>query len=238
MPFMTDEPVVTDNPVWNAVMQRGGELTRLSIAPGDTGSWDFVATRGIIATALYAIAHRDGVSAPQIGLDVLAGPLFQRTDFLELVTEQLAAAGHAFDRLDAADPVSEAWAWLNRYWPTREDMPPGQRAWDGLGRGIARGLRWPAIDVCLRWAASAVDRALSTERGALPRRTPVLVTEGEFSGARGFIESAAWRIDPTTKIVEPGPPVGYLINLGEQHGFRTERLLLTQFEPTEGGSPR
>lgn len=233
----------SSNPLWNDAAARGGELAQLSLEE-DSVSWEFVGTRGIIATALYALAHRDGITVAEVGLDALAWPLFQREDFLELATSELVAAGHNIERLAPAapsepewlaDPVLAQWQWLNRYWKTREDVPRGQ-VWDGLPRGVARGLRWPAIDVCLLWAGNAVGGALAAERGALERRTPVAIIGGEFAGQRGFIESAAWKLDQRRRMVAPGAPAGYMINLGGQHRYRVERVLVEHLT-VESGQP-
>ncbi|MCK2240090.1 MULTISPECIES: dirigent protein [unclassified Crossiella] len=227
---MTEKTPATDNPLWNQALGRGGELTQLSVTVSTGASWDYVATRGVIATALYALAVRGQCAVSTVGLDALAYPLWERTDYLDLVTAQMAAAGHRFDQPDPTDPVSQAWAWLNRYWPTRDDLPEGMPAWDGLARGIALGLRRTAIDICLFWAAAAVGRALEAERGAVPRRTPVVVNTGEFAGARGFVESTVWPVNAATMIVEPGLPLAYMINLGKAHGSQAEQLLRQEFD--------
>jgi hypothetical protein len=236
------ERIESRNAVWNAATARGGELASLALVGGV--SWEWVATRGIIGTAVYCLAHRDGVAVANVGLDSLLFVLTDPVDYLRLVTTQLPEAGHDItapetlrvpdDPNDAKgdadsdtdwdrDPVVAQWRWLNRRWPAEEDTDDQGlhvRVWDGLPRRMARGAHLPAIDVCVDWAANAVSRALAAERGALEHKTTVLVTGGPYAGLHGHIAGPNWSFDVLREIVEPGLPVTYRVILRPAHGSR------------------
>ncbi|MFI2270524.1 hypothetical protein [Micromonospora aurantiaca (nom. illeg.)] len=207
---------------WSAALVRGGDLARLSLPAGTAASWDWVATRGIIAVALHALACRDAVAVAAVPLGRLIVPLRDRNRLVMLVTTTLA---EQID--DAAHPVSAQWAWLLRRWDP--DAPPGER-WDGRARGIGRGLPDAAVDVCLLWAGTAVERALLDERGGLHRRTQVTVHGGEHTGRAGIVEGAAWQLDPPGTAIAPGPPETYMINLGAEFGHRPVRIPAAHLE--------
>ncbi|MDG4795216.1 hypothetical protein [Micromonospora sp. WMMD1082] len=210
---------------WSDALVLGGDLARLSVPWGTAASWDWVATRGIIAVALHAVACRDEVPVAAVPLGQLIVPLLDEDRFVTLVTTVLAA-----QLGDAANPVSAQWAWLRRPWDP--DAPPGKR-WDGLTRGIGRGLRDPAVDVCLLWAGAAVEQAMLNERGGLHRGTRVTVSGGEHGGRVGVVEGAAWQVDPPGTAVVAGPPDAYMINFGAELGYRPVRVPAEYLEAAE-----
>uniref|UniRef100_UPI003F493E51 hypothetical protein n=1 Tax=Amycolatopsis sp. CA-096443 TaxID=3239919 RepID=UPI003F493E51 len=238
---VTVEQIVSSDPVWNAAAARGGALAkRVFVGKGVT--WEFVGTRGILATALYALAWRNDTDPDAVGVGELAWPLLQHERFLDLATSELVAAGHDIQApyvpgevgwLD--DPLLVQWQWLTRYWKTDQDRCTGT-LWDGLHREVGRGLRWSAIDVCLMWAGRAVDRVLADAHGALPRRTPVVITAGEHAGLHATVEAAIWNVDDRRRVVLPEPPDAYMINLGAQHGSRCEQIRVEDFTIEAPGS--
>src|SRR5262245_10334672 len=129
------ERIESRNVVWNAAAGRGGELARLveAIRPASGVSWEWVGTRGVIATALYCLAHRDQVAVTDIGHDSVLFWLSHPVEYLRLVTTRLPAAGHDIGgsvvgqpvgsdgEADwARDPVVAQWRWLTRPWPASE----------------------------------------------------------------------------------------------------------------------
>lgn len=227
---------------YGAALSRSEELVLAVHADNVAGrwSWEGTAMRDLVACSLYAVGLRDHTSVAEVPLGRVVVPLFGRDVFEVLVRTELTAAGHQLDRADPSDLVSVRWAWLQRRWDP--DAPIGQR-WDGLPRGIARGLPDPAIAVCLSWAGDVVDRALATERRALQRRSRVRVTRGAFAGQTGMVETPAWLITGDARAVEPGPPGGYMIRLdrpdeaGPVAAGPVERILATDLEPALGGAP-
>ncbi|WP_433531332.1 hypothetical protein ACQPYA_04265 [Micromonospora sp. CA-263727] len=214
---------------WTAALARGGDLARRSLSEGAAASWDWVATRGIIAVALHALACRDAVAVTAVPLGRLIVPLLDRDRFVTLVTTTLAA-----QISDATHPVAAQWAWLLRPWDP--DAPPAER-WDGLTRGIARDLPDPAIDVCLHWAGGAVERTLLDERRGLQRLAQVTVQSGEHRGRVGIVEGAAWELDPSGTAVVDGPPHAYMINCGAEFSDRPVRIPVAHLEEAERPAP-
>lgn len=216
---------------YDAALRRSEELV-VAAHPDNTPSnwsWEGTAMRDLVAFALYALGLRDHIGVAEVPLGRVVVPLFGRDAFEDLVRTELTAAGHQLDRAGSADPLSIRWAWLQRSWDP--EAPIGQR-WDGLPRGIARGLPDPAIVVCLSWAGGVVDRALASERGALHRRARVRVTRGAFAGQTGTVETPAWLITTDGDAVEPGPPGGYMVCLDRPDEVGpVERILAIELEP-------
>lgn len=222
----------------DAALRRAEELVLAAHLENARGrwSWEGTAMRDLVALALYATGLRDRTPADETPLGRVLVPLFDQADFEQLVRAELTAAGHRLGAADSAepadpaDPVSVRWAWLHRRWDP--DAPIGQR-WDGLPRGVARGLPDPAIEICLSWAGGVVDRALAAERGALDRRTRVRIISGEFAGQSGTVETPAWLLTPAGDAVEPGPPAGYMVRLDRPDGIGdVERILAADLEPS------
>ncbi|WP_067665954.1 hypothetical protein [Nocardia miyunensis] len=181
----------------------------------------------MLAITLYALALRDQQPIPEVTLSRILVPLLDRDDFLAQA-KVLSAAGHDLDTDTAAgsdtgeDPVAQQWKWLLRTWDPQET--PGAR-WDGMTRGIARGLADPAIDVLHSWARGAVEVPLVAQRGGLAHRTTVEVTTGPHAGVVGHVEVAVFeRAADDRHDLAPGPPARYGVNLGSDHGFRIELI--------------
>jgi hypothetical protein len=60
------------------------------------------------------------------------------------------------------------------------------------------------------------------------------VTGGEFAGERGRLERAAWHMNASLDLVDPGPPGGYMVNLGRVPDTeRVERVLAEHLVPED-----
>jgi hypothetical protein len=147
---------------WTVALDRASVLAA-TVVPGGEGHWDFVAVRGVLAVTIYALAVRDSWEPRAVPLDDVAEVLEDRDSYLTLA-DVLTAGGHALDDT-TGDPVAAQWSWLLRHWDP--GAPPHLR-WDGLTRGIGRGLPDPAIDVVNSWARIALTRA--SEPGECPAR--------------------------------------------------------------------
>ena len=128
---------------------------------------------------------------------------------------------------DGDDPVGVQWAWLTRSWTPEHELPaPGNplrqryNAWDGLPRGIARGLPDPAVSI-LQEAAYAIALSRLGEHctrlyATLPAGTPVDILEGPYAGAAGVVHSPCWVQDPNPAVLcYTEQPVGYAVRLAE-----------------------
>jgi hypothetical protein len=215
-------PVSSEHNLWAAAFARADGLAAARFGPrGDKQqNWDHHGVRGMLAVTIYAVALRNEQPVADVGLSRILVPLLDRDDFLAQA-HVLAAAGHDLNtRTYSADPVVRQWKWLLRTWDP--DAAPGTR-WDGMTRGIARGLPDPAIDVLYGWARSAVEAPLVHERGGIARRTTVEITAGPHAGVMGRVEGAVFdHADGDRDDLAPGPPPRYGINLGAEHGFRIE----------------
>ncbi|MET9265261.1 helix-turn-helix transcriptional regulator [Amycolatopsis sp. NPDC004079] len=223
---------VAEEPSWDSVLARAGELAPLSLGgPSGAETWDLKATRGIIAIDLYIAARASQVAPAQVPLGDLLPPLMTTPEVFAVHTATtLTACGHELVEDARRDPVAAQWDWLVKEWDPH--APAGYR-WDGLSRGIARGTRRPAIEVCLGWAAAAVSAALAAERGAWASRTRVRVTGGRFGGEVLCLEHPVWQRTPAGTSIVPGPPTEYTVNLGEKHGFRCEAIATTHLQPVQ-----
>ncbi|HEY3691585.1 MAG TPA: helix-turn-helix transcriptional regulator [Pseudonocardiaceae bacterium] len=208
---------------WGMVLARAGELAAWSIVESaGAESWDFRATRGIIAIALYIVARSNEVPATQVPVgDLLPTLILAEKAFEKHAATALSLCGHHLVEGARQDPVAAQWDWLVKEWDPH--APAGYR-WDGLPRAIARGTRRPAVDICLSSARAAVSLALIAEREALAPRTRVRVTGGDFAGKVLRLEHPAWRCVPSGKSIVDGPPSEYMVNLGTKHDFRCEAI--------------
>ncbi len=145
---------------WEQAYARAGELAALD-QPVVDDSWDCTGVRGILAIALTSLSEsaKDPVQTGDLLSHLEAGPAAVRRLAAVLLGDDLA---HATDidpaTVDMNDPVVGAWVWLTRSWPA--DGP-----WDGMSRGVARGLTAPALDILTGWAARAALTGLHAERG-------------------------------------------------------------------------
>lgn len=223
----TLDRVTSEHDVWAAALARAERLTEQMFRlpgpeQGEREDWDHYGVRGMLAIAIYATALRTEQPVTDVPLGRILVPLLDRDDFLAQA-HVLTRAGHDLGNDTnpgaVADPVVQQWKWLLRTWDP--DAEPGAR-WDGMTRGIARGLPDPAIDVLYGWARGAVEDPLARERGAISARTPVEITAGEYAGVVGRIEGFDY--DRAEGDLVPGPPSRYSVNLGAAHGFRVEMI--------------
>ncbi|WP_030019363.1 hypothetical protein [Streptomyces monomycini] len=93
--------------------------------------------------------------------------------------------------------------------------------WDGMTRGIGRGLRGAAVDIATGSAARAVSAALAAERPGLAPHTRVRILAGPHAGRNGHVRSAAWLLDDAACDVVPGrEPPGYEVSFEMPDGGR------------------
>lgn len=215
---------MSEHDLWAEALDRADVLAAASLGwRGPRGdeqpNWDHHGVRGMLAVTIYALALRDHQPVTDVALSAILVPLLDRDDFLAQAGI-LADAGHDLDtsaECVEVDPVARQWRWLMRAWDP--DAGPGVR-WDGMTRGIARGLPDPAIDVLYGWARAAVEVTLVGERGGIARGTAVEVTAGPHTGVVGRVEAAAFdRADDDRGDLAPGPPAGYGVNFGAGHGI-------------------
>ena len=225
---------------WVMALSRADGLTAHALripAPRDDEqpNWDHVGVKGMLAVTIYATAIRDQLAVEDVGLGAILVPLLYREVFLAQA-KILHGAGHDLatgtdSGAYAADPVVRQWKWLLRTWDP--DAAPRDR-WDGMTRGIARGLPDPAIDVLCGWARGGVDRALTAERGGIERRTTVRVTASPYENLVGRVEGSDYDLDADNPLdLAPGLP-RYAVNLGADHGYRIELIAaehITMIEP-------
>ncbi|WP_125808934.1 hypothetical protein [Actinoplanes sp. ATCC 53533] len=177
-----------------------------------------MAVRGLIAVAVLGAAHRAGTDPDEVPLSVVLAGLLSIERLTALAKHATGDSPASVARHDGS--AAEMWAWLNRRWST-----DAEGRWDGLPRGIARGLPDPAIDVCLQWAASAVAKQVEEDRDALQRRQRVVITAGPHTDRPGTIESAAWRVTGTEDDLLPGPPEAYLVTIITPEGKAVHEVI-------------
>ena len=225
---------------WDAAVSRAEGLTAQALRmpgprEGEQPNWDHFGVRGLLSVAIYATAVRDRLAVQDVGLGRILVPLQHRDVFLGQA-KILRTAGHDLNTgtdtgAYAADPVVRQWKWLLRTWDP--DAAPRIR-WDGMTRGIARGLREPALDVLHGWARAGVDRALTAERGGIGPRTTVRVTAGPYENLVGRVESGDYDLDANNPLdLAPGL-ARYAVNLGAAHSYRVELVAaehITMIEP-------
>lgn len=195
----------------------------------DENNWDEVAIRDIIAVTLRALAARGHVPVAEVGWDAVLWQL-QDADRLRALVDPLASAEPA-----PSEPEGFAarWAWLEQVWNphapfkahlaelTQARYPfsavhgdPVEARWDGMTRGIARGLPDPALEICLLHAAGAVGRQLLTACCGLADYTRVAVTGGQYGGDAGYVRGPVWELDDAHETVAT-PPYGYEVSLDQ-----------------------
>ncbi|MFJ4651121.1 hypothetical protein ACIP5Y_07585 [Nocardia sp. NPDC088792] len=223
----------SDDDRWARAYDRAEKLTAAKLGPEGDGraDWDHHGVRAMLAITLYAVSLRDDLDASEVTLSRLLVPLLDRDEF-QAQAATLTTAGHDLNRsAECADPVVQQWHWLHRTWDP--SVPPATR-WDGMTRGIARGLPDPAIDVLHGWARSAITTPLAQERNAFPHRTTVTITAGPHRGGVGRVEGHDYDRDPTDPHdLAPGPPPRYAINLGADHGYHTELIAAEHLSPID-----
>lgn len=212
--------------MWAVALRRAEVLTDRVVIPGTVTSWDHVAVRGILAVAVAGCAVRDNQPAEQITWPAVLAALLTDGRLEELASHAIAAEVDPLAPQESTIPgggdstPGMQWRWLTRRW----DPDAPHRRWDGLPRGIARGLPDSAVEVCHGWAVNAVSRAVEEERGALPRRQPVQILCGQLAGARGWVEGPAWYLDPSGDLA-PGPPKAYRLGVTTSTGSVEQRTV-------------
>ncbi|MFE4869535.1 hypothetical protein [Streptomyces sp. NPDC056682] len=210
----------------------------------DENCWDDVAIRDIIATVLYALHRRDGQPVDRIPWGSVLWQLWSDERVIALVEQVLPCARDAPTAADGqgggsgGEPLAR-WRWLNRTWdpkapvqprsvspssPWHREPVPGpdgvvpEPRWGGMSRGIGSDLAEPAIEVCVSWAAGAVETVISAESHGYATHQRVHVTGGRHDGAYGYVMGQGWAADDDRQEVIDGPPVEYTVSLDEAPG--------------------
>ncbi|MFD8978584.1 hypothetical protein [Streptomyces sp. NPDC059564] len=175
------------HPSWDAAVQRATALTSARTPGGmDERCWDDVAIRGILAVTLYSLHLRNRQPVGDIRWQQVLWQLRDDARVTDLATAALTSGGHDLaPTAEPGDPVAGCWAWLTRAWDTRAPKTPviDKRAavhvpsdlrqlpqvpelrWDGMTRGIGRGLPDPALVM----NSSGVSRPSLSHEGTDPR---------------------------------------------------------------------
>ncbi|MEU4113355.1 hypothetical protein AB0F71_02490 [Kitasatospora sp. NPDC028055] len=228
---------------WGDAVGRATAATAVEQPGGmDEDCWELVAGRDITAMVLYALHLRDGLPVADVPWRSVLWWLWDDQRVSALVEEVLPTAGHDLARVaEPADPVVERWRWLTRTWNpdapirprarqevrapldellylsySRQDDAAPEPRWGGMSRGLAAGLPDPALEVCVGWAAAAVQAAITTEHGGYARFDRVRVTGGPFKGHRGYVRQSGWSLDDASQTA--GGPLGYVVDLDDTEG--------------------
>jgi hypothetical protein len=227
---------------WGDAVSRAGAATHRT-RPGGLreDSWDDVAIRDILAMALYALHLREGLPVDEVPWESALWHLRDDRRLIALVEAELPRAGHHLvpvnDAGGSTDPVTLRWIWLNRTWdPTAPSSPfngpssspndlpctpaepsPGPR-WDGMTRGIGRGLPDPAVEICTHWAAGVIEDTLAADGRALDTHQRVRVTSGPLADQSGYVRQTSWTFDDDARIVTG--PAGYVVDLDDTEDMR------------------
>ncbi|MFB7630475.1 hypothetical protein ACFC0M_05930 [Streptomyces sp. NPDC056149] len=162
-------------------------------------AWEDVGVRRLMAVVLTALGT-ERLDTGHLVWHLAQGPEHLRQVASRLVGDELAEATDIDpDSVDRGEPGLAAWVWLTRTWPA--DGP-----WDGMPRGVAPGLTFPAVEVLSVHAVHVALAAHTREQGGHGRGELVVALEGPYSGRVATVQTPSWQVDDEHQTVI-GPPV-------------------------------